>query len=354
VLTTIGGITAVALVPYFYLLSNRPATLDEQQTMILTHSPDLLRVHEILGAAILIVIVVGIRRRLIERSNPVMLYAASLALLPFIVFNQQILTGKTMQAFHYEISVVNYSTLVGLLITLTLFWKPVPRRLLAWMAALSFTWGLIVVALPARLIFVPFAVNADKSVPVLRRLNELSKQDGTLADLQAKGQASTLVFSTSLPVIALLPTWTSQGTLLDAGGVDFGSVTREERKQFFYMHLYYSNADTEALRRVLNGGEDNPIMDRYARSMIFGHERITPALSLHFKPIQEDEVDQEVRAYQTYANSFSRAEVLKRPVAYAVAPVDENFDFANLDRWYERDAGERVGFFTLYRLKLRD
>ena len=354
VVTTIGVITAGALVPYFYLLSHRPATLDEQQTMILTRTPDLLRAHEILGAAILFALVIGIRRGVIEKSDTRVIYTASLALLPFVVFNQQILTGRMMQAFHFEIFVVNYSTLIGLLIIVNLFWNPAPRRLLMWLAGLSVAWGILVVALPARIVFVPLSVANDKSIPVLLRLKELSKQDGTLADLKAKGQASTLVFSPSLSVITLLPTWTSQGTLLDAGGVDFGSVTRQERKQFFYMHLYYSNADTEALRRVLNGGEGNPTMDRYARSMIFGHERITPALSLHFKPIQEDEVDQEVRAYQTFANSFSRLEVMRRPIAYAVVPVDGNFDSANLDRWYERDAGEQVGSYTLYRLKLRN
>lgn len=354
VLTTIGGIATLALVPYVYLLSLRPATLDEQQTLVSTHRPDLFRVHEILGAIILVILVLGIRRCRIDPTDPRLIYAASLALLPLIVFNQQVLTGKTMQPFHYEIFVVNYATLVGLLIMINLFWKPVPRRLLMWVAGLSLAWGIIVVALPARLVFVPLSTADDKTIPVLLRLKELSKQDGTLADLRARGQTSTLVFSPSVAVVSLLPTWTSQGTLLDVGGVDFGSVTREERKQFFYMHLYYSKADIEALRRVLNGGEDNPILNRYARSIIFGHERITPALSLHFKPIQRDEVDEEVRAYQAYVNSFSRSEVLKRTIAYAVVPAEGNFDCANLDRWYERDAGEQVGAFTLYRLKLRD
>jgi hypothetical protein len=298
VLTTIGGIATLALVPYVYLLSLRPPTLDEQQTLISTHRPDLFRAHEIVAAIILVVLVVGIRRRQIQPTDPRFIYAASLALLPFVVFNQQILTGKTMQPFHYEIFVVNYSTLVSLLITATFFWKPVPRRLLIWMAGLSLAWGLIVVALPARLVFVPFAVAADETIPVLLRLKELSLQDGTLAELRGKGKASALVFSPSMAVASLLPSWTSQGTLLDLAGVDFANVTREERKQFLYMHLYYSSVDTEALRKVLNGGQDNPNMDRYARSVIFGHERITPALSLHFEPIQKDEVDREVRAYQ--------------------------------------------------------
>ncbi len=338
VLITVAGITAVALVPYVYLLTHRAATLDEQQTLVSTHRPDLLRAHEILGAAILIAIVIAIWRSIIVRTESRAIYAASLALLPFVVFNQQVLTGKMMQAFHYEISVVNYSTLVSFMITMTLFWKPVPRRLLIWIAGLSFAWGFIVVALPARLIFVPFAVSADQSVPVLLRLKQLSREDGTLADLRAKGQASSLVFSPSVALVSLLPTWTSQGTLLDVGGVDFGNVTREERKQLFYIGTTDRYPD-----------ELSP-----ARSLIFGHERTIPALTSQYSPVQPDEIEHEVRAYQSYVSAFSREEALKRPLTYAVVLADGNFNFTNLDHWYERDAGERVGAYELYRLKLRD
>ncbi|HYR75686.1 MAG TPA: hypothetical protein VEM96_07560 [Pyrinomonadaceae bacterium] len=353
-LATIGVITAIALVPYVYLLSHRAATLDEQQTLISTHRPDPFRVHEILGAVILVALITGVLRHRFERTEPRVIYTASLALLPFVVFNQQVLTGRTMQVFHFEIFAINYSTTLGLLIMATLFWKPVPRRLLIWMAGLSFLWGVIVVGLPSRVAFVPLAIANDKSIPVLLRLKELSRQDGTIADLRSKGQASALVFSSRVALIRLLPTWTSQGTLLDVGGVDFGSATREERKKFLYLHLYYSKAEGETLRKVLNGMPDDPGMGLYARSVIFGHERVTPALSLDFKPIQHNEIDQEVLAYQTYANSFTREEALRRPIAYAVIPGEGNFDFTNLDRWYERDAGERVGDYTLYRLKLRN
>jgi hypothetical protein len=354
VLTTIGAITAIALAPYGYLVSSRATRVDEHLILLSTRAPDLLRVHEILGAAILIALVTAVWRRRIERTEPRVIYAASLALLPFVVFNQQIVTGKAMQAFHFEIFVVNYSTLVGLLIIVTLFWKLVPPRLPMSMAVLSFLWGVVVVGLPARLVFVPLAIANDLRIPALLRLKELSKQDGTLADLRTKGQASALVFSPDPGLIDLLPTWTSQGTLLDVGGLYCGSVTWEERKRFFYMHLYYSKAKTEALRNALNGISEDPTVDRHARSVIFGDERITPALSLHFKPIQPDEVEREVRAYEAYLSSFSREEAVKRPIAYAVIPVAGNFDFANLDRWYERDAGERVGAYTLYRLKLRE
>ena len=95
-------------------------------------------------------------------------------------------------------------------------------------------------------------------------------------------------------------------------------------------------------------------MDRYARSIMFGHERLTPALGLEFTPIRDDEVDQEVNSYKEYARVFSREEVLKRPVGYAVVPADAKFDFVNIDRWYNRDNGYQVGAYILYRLNPRN
>jgi hypothetical protein len=352
-LTTIVLITISALLPYFYLISHRAATLDEQQTLISIHRPDLLRVHEILSAIILLLLMMGIRRHKIELADSRVLYAAALALLPFVVFNQQILTGKAMQSFHFEIFVVNYSTLISLFITVTLLWRPVSRRFLILTSAISLAVGLIVVLVPLRLVFLPLAIADDQRIPVLLRLKQLSEQDSTLAELHRQGHASTLVFSPTFALMRVLPTWTSQGTLLDLGGVDFGTTTREQRKQFFYMHLYYSKVEADALGKALKNTQSYPAMDSSARSLVFGHERITPALNFDFNPIRSIEIDAEVQVYQSYSNSFSREEALKRPIAYAVIPNEGSFDFTNLDRWYERDAGERVGDYVLYRLRLR-
>jgi hypothetical protein len=87
--------------------------------------------------------------------------------------------------------------------------------------------------------------------------------------------------------------------------------------------------------------------------VIFGYERVLPFLSNHFQPIQDYEIEREVGNYQTYENSFSRQQALKRPIGYALIPAQGNFDFTNLDCWYERDTGEREGAYVIYRLKLR-
>jgi hypothetical protein len=350
----VAAIAAVAFVPYLYMVSHRPATLDEQQTLAFTHRPDLFRVPELLGLILLILLISAILRRKAEPRDPRVILAASLGLLPLVVFNQQIITGRTMQPYHYAAFVVNYTVLIGLVITARLWSTQISRRALVWLAALSFIWGLAEVGLPSRLNTVPAAAASDQIVPVLRRLDDLSKQDGTMADLRTSGRATTIVFSPELNVSVLLPAWSSQPTLLDVGGLDFGTVTRGVRKEYFYMHLYYSNANADSLRQALRGVPNDPAMNYYARAVLFGHERIVPALATGFKPIQEAEIEEEIRAYQAYAAAFSRTETLKRPLTYVIMQTDAHFDFTNLDRWYERDTGERIGSYVLYRVRLKN
>jgi hypothetical protein len=350
VVATIGALAAIALGPYLYLVSHRAANIDEQQSLIPTHRPDLLRIPEILGALILIALALAVRRRKIELNNTHLIFSASLALLPVAVFNQQVITGWVMQPYHYETFILNYAVLVGVVIAVALLQKPVSRRLLIGVAILSVVWGAIEMDLPARLTFVPLAVNNERMIPVLLRLDELSKVDGTFAD--SPNKPSPLVFSPYIAVNSWLPTWTSQGTLLDIGGLDLGHVSPAERKEFLYMHLYYSRVDGSALRKPFEGTARDVGL-KYARAAIFGHERIIPGLNLHFEPIKEEEIEQAIRDYQNYIDSFSREEAVKRPLAYAVLLAEDKFDFTNVDRWYERDPGERVGDYVLYRLKLR-
>ena len=350
VVATIGALAAIALGPYLYLVSHRAANIDEQQSLIPTHRPDLLRIPEILGALILIALALAVRRGKIELNNTHLIFSASLALLPVAVFNQQVITGWVMQPYHYETFILNYAVLVGVVIAVALLQKPVSRRLLIGVATLSVVWGAIEMGLPARLTFVPLAINNERMIPVLLRLDELSKVDGTFAESPDK--PSPLVFSPYIAVNSWLPTWTSQGTLLDIGGLDLGHVSPAERKEFLYMHLYYSKVDGSALRKPFEGTARDVGL-KYARAAIFGHERIIPGLNLHFEPIKEEEIEQAIRDYQNYIDSFSREEAVKRPLAYAVLLAEDKFDFTNVDRWYERDHGERVGDYVLYRLKLR-
>ena len=255
-----------------------------------------------------------------------------------------------MQPYHFENFVANYALLVGLVIVMRLLSQPIKRRSLLRIAVLCFLWGAVEVSMPALANYRPNVV-ADQMVPVLLRLKELSKGDGTLSSLRKQGRAPTLVFSPQRDVMGLLPTWTAQGTLLGMGGLDFGGASQKERKEMFYMWLYYSATDAGRLRELLSERSEDTFMNHYARVAIFGHERVVPMLSYNFKPIQQEEIEGELRAYQAYTESFSPEKVLLQPLTYVVTRGES--DLSHVDLWYERDAGERFGDYNLYRLKLR-
>jgi hypothetical protein len=61
VFSVIGILPAAAIIPYSYLVSHRAHTLDSAQTLIATHRPDLLRLPEIIG--MFVVVVIGIAWR---------------------------------------------------------------------------------------------------------------------------------------------------------------------------------------------------------------------------------------------------------------------------------------------------
>jgi hypothetical protein len=148
----------------------------------------------------------------------------------------------------------------------------------------------------------------------------------------------------------LLPTWTRHGTLLAIGAIDFGSASHSERREFSYSHLYYSGVTPDRLRELFKGVPDELALSYYVKYAAFGHERVRPLYALHFKPLTQAEIETEIKSYESFVDSFSRETALRHPLTYAIA--DDNFDFSRVDRWYQRDAGQRVGAYTLYQLRI--
>jgi hypothetical protein len=335
----VAGIALLALVPYSNFISQRARELDEAQTMIFTRRPDLFRVPELIGVVVFALVLVAIHRKVVERTDPRAIFAAAFALLPLVVFNQQVLTGRTMQPYHFEVFVVNYAVLIALVIVAVILWEPKVRRSVAWIAVACCLWGATEVTVDI-LAHSRSSVVADQVVPVLRRLDQLSTQ------------TPAIIFSPQRDVMAWAPTWTSQGTLLNMGGLDFGTATHEERKEFFFLYLYYSDIDAQGLRNLLSGGAGDFFTGHYARIAVFGHERVLPILGSESQPIQPNEIEEQVRIYADYVKSFSRETALAHPITYVVTKTNAS-SLQAIDRWYERDAGEQHGDYTLYRVKLR-
>ena len=338
----VAALAIAALVFYSSFISQRARELDEAQTMIFTRRPDLFRAPELIGVVVFALLLLAVRRKVIERTDPRAIFAACFALLPLVVFNQQVLTGRTMQPYHFEVFVVNYAALIALVIVAVILWEPKVSRSLAWIVVACCLWGATEVTVDI-LAHTKSSVVADQVVPVLRRLDQLSMQDG---------KTPAIIFSPHRDVMAWAPTWTSQGTLLNMGGLDFGTATHDERKEFLYLYLYYSNVDPQGLRSLLSGATDDFFTGHYARIAIFGHERVLPILGSNFQAIQANEIEEQVRIYDDYLKDFSRETALAHPISYVVTKTNAS-NLPAIDRWYERDAGEQHGDYTLYRVKLR-
>ena len=342
-----------ALALYAYLLSHLPPGLDKAQVVTLMHAPDLMRIPEIIAAFILVLLVMGVRREKVLWNQPRVVFAASFALLPFLVFNQQVVTGHSIQPYHYEVFIANYAVLIGLVMIVKLLQPVIPRRTLLLITSLCLLWATIEVNLPF-LARSNLDVRNDEMVPVLLRLKELAKYDGTWDGLRNNGKTPALVFSPQFEILRLLPTWAPQGSLLAMGSVSFQSLSHAERKELLYTHLYYCGRNMKYLRELLNDRTDDPFTAYYARSTLFGPERMLPFLVRGFQPISQDEIEREVRTYEIFVDSFSREEVLKRPLTYLITLTESKSDLSRIDLWYERDGSERVGGYNLYRVKLRD
>jgi len=343
----------IALVPYAYLISNRSHSLDDAQILVITRRLDLFHLPEILGIAILLLMTILARVRRIRFDDPRVAFTASFAILPIILFNQQVITGRSMQPFHFDLFIANYVIAIALISFIALIWKKFPNRALVWIAALAFASGLFEVGLLAKARS-PQDVSDDRIVPVLRRLDELASLDGTVSSLRTNGTSAPIVFSPHVDVMRMLPTWTSQGTLLGAGGQDFGTATRSERQQLLYQQLYFSGVDAPRFRDLLNQRSDDAYMNFFAPSVIFGDERFIPALSISAQPISPNEIESRMSQYQQYIQSFSRINI-GRPLTYVIARIDDPPSLlARVDQWYQRDTGEQVGEYVLYRVKLRD
>jgi hypothetical protein len=51
--------------------------------------------------------------------------------------------------------------------------------------------------------------------------------------------------------------------------------------------------------------------------------------------------------------SFTRELAAQHVISYLIVRVNGGPDLANFDRWYQRDEGEQVGDYKLYRVRLK-
>lgn len=346
----IGLLAFFASVPYAIMLSRRAATIDVVQALTLTHAPDLGRSVEFCALIVLVALATGIQRRAILLREPRTLLAATFALLPFVLFNQQIVTGRSLQPMHYEQFIAPYTTLIAAAITMFLLWEGrASKRRLPWhfvlvVFLLAYCWGAGETWIATRR-FAAANVARDEARAVGLRLREIALKGYD----ETTGQPTlrqAVVFAPDIPRADNLPMVAPQPVLWAPHMFVFSGVTVAENKERFFQYLYYSGV-----------GADDFIGTYQRRGMvefaIFGWERANPRLTINHKPITEEDLQVEARNYTNYISHFDRSRAEQPMLSYVLLSPDQKINFVHLDRWYVRDQGERIGRYLLYRVSLR-
>jgi hypothetical protein len=154
------------------------------------------------------------------------------------------------------------------------------------------------------------------------------------------------VLASDNKVAVILPTFAPQAVLW-APHFDFLNLAPGESRERFYEYLYFTGIEGDKLAKDLA----QP-MSTFAAAA-FGHERVIPDMSVKARPITSEEIAFQVADYKAYYSSFTRDRAVQHILSYVIVPSAGGPDLSNLDRWYQRDKGEQIGDYILYRVQLR-
>lgn len=327
---TLAAIGTLTLLPYVVLLSHRVNSVDRAQLLEFTHAPDLLRAPELYGALILCGLAYYGRRRLQGWRDPKVLFAASFALAPFLIFNQQILTGRSLQSFHYEEFATNYLVLLAAFIGLGALRPNFPRRILVYLGV-----GTMMIALLLALIAIRSTLSLNVGIDKVRAVALTFRRENR----QGTVFASDSLLTHSLPSV-------SNNSVLWARHLyTFSDIGFAGQKARFFEYIYYSGFDEKRLAAALHN-------DFGTRWEVFGAERANPVLTAIHNPISDDEINSAAKDYAQFVYSFDITQATRPLLSYAVVSPTDNL--MNLDKWYERGPAERTGDFIVYPLRLRN
>ena len=345
-LAALGVGCAAILLPYFYLLSKRSHTMDDVQMLVHTHSPDLTRTPELICFVVLFVIAVGTALKVFFLKDRGTLFAISLALAPIVVFNQQVVTGQSLQPIHYQVFIGNYVAGLAVVVTFALLWRRIEgREKLAWrlviagFAVIAIAWGFVECHYTVRVLD-EVNVIRDEALPAARRLAELAK---TSPDPHKQ-----VVLHLGIAEADDLPTISPQAVLWARHQHVFAGVTLQENKERYYQQLYYEGISGRQIADGMKSGNDFVSM-----IALFGWGRHTDRLVADYKPLTFIEIDAEAARFDEYVKTFDTAKPGAVRLDYLIAQTEPTPFLDNIDKWYVRDAGETYGKYTLYKLKTR-
>jgi hypothetical protein len=343
-LGTVGAGCVAVLIPYAYLLSQRGETMDHVQLLVNTRMPDFFRFPEYVSFAVLIILIVGLATKLIDLKDRMVLFTLALSLVAFVVFNQQVITGRSLQPIHYQVFIGNYVSVLALFAAVGALWRSRlgqgrtgPKIVCVGIFFVAVFWGFVECHYTVRVLD-DANVERDKALPVARRLEQLAANhpDPHRATvLSADG-----LFADDMPSVA------PQNILWARHQHIFAGLSWDKNKERYYQQLYYTGADARTLDWLLRN-------DFVSQIALFGWGRHTDRLSVDSKPLTYGEIAEEVSRYAAYIQNFSRENASKPLLSYIVVRSGDGTNLENLEKWYVLDAGEAVGGHTIYSVRLR-
>jgi hypothetical protein len=334
----------MALVPYAYLLSQRGETMDHVQLLVYTRMPDLFRFPEYISFAVLLILIAGMAFKLFDLSDRKVLFTLSLALVSFVVFNQQIITGRSLQPIHYQVFIGNYVSATALFAAVALLVRKqlasesrITQIACTAFFGLAIVWGFIECHYTVRVLD-EANVARDEALPVARRLEELA------AGQTDRHQQTVLIFDGL--VADDMPSVAPQNILWARHQHVFAGLSWEESKERYYQQQYYSGGDEKTLDYLLK-------YDFVSQIALFGWGRHTDRLSVDAKPLTYGEIAEEVARYAEYTRTFDRERAANPMIRYVVMRDGDGVDMTNLEKWYALTEEDRVAGYTIYSAMLR-
>jgi hypothetical protein len=349
--TVVAAISVCALIPYFVLIARGFESARSVQALVNSRTPDLLSPTVLIGAIFVVLLAYATRRGSLSYHDPAVLAAASFALLPFVVLNQQILTGHVLQPIHYKGFITSYSVLIAFIVTLGLNWRTVSaqesnrwrvsRKALLWITIAALDWGLI---------------EAQQAMKRGAEGNRLAAEEMPVyvhfSDRQRAGlstRADEVLLFDDLRMADAAPAVSSLPVLWAPHMIVYPGVNAGESKERLFKHLYYTGVGVQQLDDYFHGRNVY-----YGCAVgLFGFDRLIDGLNPNAKPITAEEKNAELESYNNFIETFDEQKAATPRLSYVIVPADASTNLANLDRWYERDSGEQVGRFTIFRVRLK-
>jgi len=345
-LAALGVLCGVSLIPYAYLLSQRAATMDEMTMLVKTRALDLARMPELICVVVLVVIAVAALLKMLKLRDRGTIFAISLALTPFVVFNQQAITGESLQPIHYQVFIGNYVAGLAVVVTMGLIWRTAEGRssmsarlALVCLSLAGAAWGFVECHYTVRVLDDANVIR-DEAYPVLRRLSALAKAEA--APTKRVVLAFGIAESDEVPSVA------AQSVLWARHQHVFAGLSWQESKERYYQQLYYEGISPQRLAERMKSGEDFVSM-----IALFGWGRHTDRLNSAYTPLTFGEINKEAEAFGDYMQKLDDQTISGTALDYVIAPLDYDVSFEKIDKRYIRDTGEQFGKYILYKLSPR-